>query len=117
MQDFETKQFFGAKHPTPVLSESEIKEMISNPDRMLMMSMQTQKTLPSRLHEAMLLFSFDPNHRDTVRFYLEWCATCKSIAEVENQINKTNRWLNVFFSLTFFILISSWISILFARMM
>lgn len=117
MQNFEKKQLFRVKDHFPAIPDSEIEEIIYDPNKMLMMSMQIQKILPSRLHEAMLLFSFDPNHRETVKFYIEWCATCKSIAEVEEQINKTSIWLNVFFSLTFIILVSSWISILFGQLM
>lgn len=63
--------------PNLPLSESEMDEMVSDPQAMYLHSLRTHKRLPDRLHEAMLLFSFHPNFRREVQLYLLWVADCE----------------------------------------
>lgn len=63
--------------PSVPLSASDEEEMISNPQAMYLHSLRTHKRLPERLHEAMLLFSFDPEFRNEVRLYMDWVSACE----------------------------------------
>lgn len=63
--------------PVITLSESDIDRMTSDPQAMYIYSLRTHKRLPGRLHDAMLLFSFNPEFKREVQMYLQWVTACE----------------------------------------
>lgn len=59
------------------LSEYEVEKMSRNPHAMYLHALKTHKRLPDRLHESMMLFSFDPEFGQCVKDYLMWHASCE----------------------------------------
>jgi hypothetical protein len=60
---------------TPFVEE----DLIGSPSKMYMYSMATRRRLPRRLHDAMLLWAFDPEHSPCVQMYLEWSDHCEKM--------------------------------------
>jgi len=56
-------------------------DLIGSPVKMYMYSMATRRRLPRRLHDAMLLWAFDPGHGPYVQMYLEWSDHCEKMRE------------------------------------
>lgn len=65
--------------------------MKHSPEEMYRHSIRMGRKLPDELHEAMLLWSFDPMHEDTVREYLEWVKTCEARKKYRSRMDKRMR--------------------------
>jgi len=59
-----------------------VEKMMSDPMAMYLHSLRTFARLPDRLHEAMLLFSFDPSYSSYVKMYMEWVCACEEREKV-----------------------------------
>ena len=80
MQDFSLTRLSSdvcAWPPLLPLSDEDIKEMETNPQAMYLYALRTHRRLPDRLHEAMLLHSFNSEHRQDVRMYMLWVSSCE----------------------------------------
>ncbi|NBT59367.1 hypothetical protein EBT16_11350 [bacterium] len=55
------------------------EELISSPEKMYMLSLSIRDRLPENLHNAMLLWSFDPNNSHYVQMYLDWSSHCEEM--------------------------------------
>ena len=74
-----------------ILSNSDIEMMSRDPRAMYLHSLQTNGRLPDSLHEAMLLFSFDPEFGQCVKDYLMWSASCEKINEAMERLRRFDR--------------------------
>ncbi len=64
------------------------EELISSPEKMYSLSMSTRSRLPEDLHNAMLLWSFDPNYAYYVQMYLDWSSHCDRMKECRERFDK-----------------------------
>lgn len=55
------------------------EELVSSPEKMYMLSLSTRSKLPERLHNAMLLWSFDSKSAHYVQLYLDWSSHCEEM--------------------------------------
>jgi len=77
--------------PEISLTDEDIARVRRCPASMYMLSLRKHARLPDELHEAMLLFSFDPDHADCVRSYLEWAKSCDDRADALKRFRRLER--------------------------
>lgn len=83
--------------PSPELWEDAVlrcideEEFLASPEKMYMLSLRTRRRLPDRLHEAMVMWSFDPAHADHVRMYLNWIEHCDEMRASRERFERIQR--------------------------
>lgn len=65
--------------------------MKHSPEEMYRHSIRTGRKLPDELHEAMLLWSFDPKQEGIVKEYLVWVKTCEEREKYRSRMDKRMR--------------------------
>lgn len=53
------------------------EQLMASPVDMYLYSLAIRERLPEKLHQAMLMWSFDPNQNEHVQRYLEWVESCE----------------------------------------
>lgn len=66
-------------------------DFISSPEKMYMLSLRTHNRLPDRLHEAMVMWSFDPAQSDYVKMYLDWARHCDEMRASRERFERVMR--------------------------
>lgn len=64
----------------------------SSPERMWDLSLRNKERLPDDLHEAMLLWSFDPSQKLHVQFYLDWASQCELMKASREKFESERRF-------------------------
>jgi len=88
MQDFTA--------PFPYQTEPEIRrrltdeQLMASPMDMYLYALALRDQLPENLHQAMIMWSFDPKQNEYVQMYLEWVASC------EKRKTAKERWDKIF---------------------
>lgn len=94
MQDFSHLYDFVSSVPVrsweEILGDLKEEDFVSSPEKMYMLSMRIHDRLPDRLHESMLMWSFDPKQSDYVKMYLNWVGHCD---EMKASRERTQRML------------------------
>lgn len=62
------------------------EQLMASPTDMYLYALALRDKLPEHLHQAMLMWSFDPKQNQYVQMYLEWATSCE-----ERKIAK-ERW-------------------------
>lgn len=87
MQDFSM--------PFPFETEPEIRrrltdeQLMASPVDMYLYSLSLRGKLPENLHQAMLMWSFDPKQNEHVQEYLKWIALCDERRTFRERMNKS----------------------------
>lgn len=85
-EEHAVQQFSPPPYPTvsvvprasiPAIGDPLRDALKSSPERMWDLSLRNKERLPDDLHEAMLLWSFDPAQKLYVQFYLDWAGHCE----------------------------------------
>jgi hypothetical protein len=69
--------------PFPYQTEPAIKrrltdeQLMASPMDMYMYALAIRDRLPENLHQAMIMWSFDPKQNEYVQMYLEWAKSCE----------------------------------------
>jgi hypothetical protein len=53
------------------------EQLMASPVDMYLYSLAIRDRLPENLHQAMLMWSFDPKQNEHVQAYLTWATSCK----------------------------------------
>jgi hypothetical protein len=88
---FDSNVFVRDSLPDLSLTDEEINRIKKCPASMYMLSLRTHSKLPDELHEAMLLFSFDPEHSECVRGYMSWVVACQDRLEMLERIRRSEK--------------------------
>lgn len=89
MQDFSFIPYeIATREVGTIESRYSREELISSPEKMYSLSMSTRSRLPEDLHNAMLLWSFDPNYAHYVQMYLDWSTHCDEMKAYRERFDK-----------------------------
>jgi hypothetical protein len=53
------------------------EQLMASPVDMYLYALAIRDRLPDNLHQAMIMWSFDPNQNEHVQRYLEWVGSCE----------------------------------------
>jgi hypothetical protein len=67
-------------------------QIILSPEKMYLMSLNTREKLPERMHEAMLLWSFDPSASVYCQLYFDWISHCEKMQLYREKMDKRFRF-------------------------
>lgn len=54
-------------------------ELISSPEKMYMYALRSRRRLPEELHNAMMMWAYDPACKTYVVMYLDWIKHCEKM--------------------------------------
>lgn len=72
----------------PMLSKEQLR---SSPEKMYWYALGTREKLPEELHDAMMLWSFDPANSFYCRLYLDWIGHCDEMRMIREKFEKRQR--------------------------
>lgn len=64
------------------------EDYVKSPEKMYTLSLRTQKRLPDRLHEAMVMWSFDPAQSAYVKMYIDWVDHCEEMNAARERLER-----------------------------
>jgi hypothetical protein len=98
MQDFSTP-FVSSAYETAITRRLSKEQLISSPADMYLYSLALKDRLPDELHNAMLVWSFDPEEKAHVQAYLSWVASCderkRARKDWERKMERSDTIMNV----------------------
>lgn len=74
-----------------IVAGAKEEDFVSSPEKMYMLSLRIRGRLPDRLHEAMVMWSFDPSQSDYVKMYLDWTRHCDEMRVSRERLERTLR--------------------------
>jgi len=75
MQDFSIP-FVSSAYDAAIARRLSKEQLLSSPMDMYLYSLAIRDRLPDDLHDAMLVWSFDPKEKEHVQAYISWVASC-----------------------------------------
>lgn len=77
MQDFSIPINAHPDYEASITRRMSKEQLMASPMDMYLYSLAIRDRLPDDLHDAMLVWSFDPQHKTHVQNYILWAASCE----------------------------------------
>lgn len=75
----------------PPVGDPRREQLMRNPEAMWNASLSARTRLPDDLHEAMMLWSFDPKQSHWVQYYADWVDHCDSMRALRENFERQRR--------------------------